>query len=82
MYSREEIGILVYDGARVKEIARKRNAGRNLPEGQKNNNTGSVLLRKWERKVLVWLQSEMSSVRAPEPEGTNLTVSACACFPI
>ncbi len=38
--------------------------------------------REREKKVLVWLQTEMSSVRAPEPEGTNLTVCMCvfACM--
>lgn len=75
---------------RGKEIARERWEWI-LPEGENAERLPQFYWeRKRERKVLVWLQSEMSSVKAPTPEGTNLTVCAfvslsvyecvCLCF--
>ena len=76
---KEEIDILEYDREREREIARKRETGRNPTGRSKHSKTALVLLRerKRKRKVVLWLQSEMSSVRASQPEGTNLTVFVC-----
>lgn len=67
--SRDEIVILLVDRLGVKEIAWKRKGSKEYYLRDKAKKRG-----KWEGKVLVRLQSEMSCVRAPKPEGTKLNM--------
>lgn len=69
MCSRDEIVLLLVDRLGVKEIARKRKGSKEYYLRDKAKKRG-----KWEGKVLVRLQSEMSCVRAPKPEGTKLNM--------